>query len=1056
MDEITGMIAGDADFLFDNADIPSPNTHDGARVTEEIIKSSKRRINTYQSPPAEEGSLDQVNRDRYPQEHSAPIWDELDMEEGIESAESDPAPLMRVDLEWRDLDHTGQSVVLKELTDCYSFQKACAILALLRDDIETWLAIHQAQVDQQRLWEEDVAKWRVQGIEVPDDYQGDGPVGVALLTRSEMHKAALVVESLGLVDLAGHIRAKGHTTVAWPLDIDLSSYKIHRIHDGSFKTSGMKKWLDQTDHPGSDAGIEEEPDDSIRQAIIYSLALTYPQSATGHRVRLLTAILPQGTVVVGPHGSQILAHGGKYRVVYPGHDSPDEQAYFSFTLNDLPPQVMPEIEEEPETETYSRVVDVGDTYTESSFFEEAMADPSPAEPDIQIVPKVVATVRENPVFDNLSRAAAKMHQKEIPRPGDETGGPSPETNMEHYMGLLNASPLTEKGLAAQIQAAQSLCLPEQDPAEARQSKLDEEYEQRKITFEAFSPRELLKDVFNADPKTGTDPGHKQQTLAREVPEDHSVGPVELARTPAAVDDARDLAFLTIALPEGYSIRSPTGYMMNFETHHRGRNDGRAPVGTAGVYAFYLPEVGRDLPPGLRPCLHDWVGLRILLGEQMNVACNGYLLQRRTSEGMHQIVEIDGELDLVNETGRYRLFNGMQAIGVPIEIEGGVNPPTGVPLEKEETINPTIRWARRIIQPYREELDREEAQAIVDEAREAQERKKVEKKVSDRATKHRQHEHFKQLAAEAEAKRKAASEEENRRGQENLGRGNRVRRPSERYSGFGLTTNYGREIVELEDSSSSDDRYEESEPEPDEEQQEEYQPEEKKTMIVVLRVPSWKNKAAVPKEPAPKALKAPKTVPVIPAKRQAVAVPNAEPPVKRPRGRPRKHAVTTPANTNSTPKGPVLKANTPRPFDGASAPKAVPAGATLAPALPFLPPPPAPHGPISGMTMNRVGLTRAPGIPATAGPLTTPARAPTGPLMGHHAPGTSGVAVAGSASSRGLATGSPAGEESQSEPHTPSPARRTLAILKYPQLKSARKVKRTEASQTSPKGLITPE
>ncbi|KAI0132469.1 hypothetical protein BJ170DRAFT_718476, partial [Xylariales sp. AK1849] len=742
-------------------------------------------------------------------------------------------------MNWKDLNHQGRSVVLKESTQQFgSFQTACQALLLSREEIDRWLTKYIVERNRLARWQDILSRLSRQGVAaaVPEDDYGGDMVGVVLITRISIHRAQNFLEFMGFNDLADRIKIWAHTTVSWPLSIDVSTYKPDNLTNGLRLPSHIQDW---SSHENVADGEEEQPG-----------------SKTGSCARLFTAMLPRGTIVLGPQGKNELEHSGEYMILYPSRDEAEDESVFTIICTDSDFIGAADVRDHQEAtdgqnnaihEDAAIFVKQSNGVQRSSLLSRTHspnilasiadligeADPMDLSPD----GPPEADARLSPFPSALNALKHQLPQLDIQiipvlqcsRQAKESG-PRPSNAPTHAQASEMAADYQRQAFTAHVDHAPSLnirgypridlnrlqdeinqlhsekvteekreiihftAFPEVEPKTTRRERLDQEDQKNHATWNyAIIPKsvkKLVKGQGSVEPPGIAHTGVNDR-VSGALPDEDCTGPVERVAGPGIVDDPQDLSFLTIRLSHGYSVRTPKGDIVNFNTQ-LGARSAMGPPSQGGVFSFFLPKAAELIPADLRSQLHDWVGMRFLLTDRMCVLRNGAFMPRRTDAGVHQIIEIDGEADLISTNGRYRLFNGMQAIGTPIEGDGDIIPPA-------------IREAQSILRHYRKQLDREEEEEIIEEERRKAAERSAPKKVTMKLTKQSQRENRKALGAAAEAKRIAAREEERRLSASELrGRGRRERRPNSRYTDavLGLVSYTDEDLVVHGDTSSS--------------------------------------------------------------------------------------------------------------------------------------------------------------------------------------------------------------------------------------------------------------
>lgn len=579
-----------------------------------------------------------------------------------------------------------------------------------------------------------------------------------------MYKASKFVATLGYSEIATKIITCSHKKVGWPLPIDISTFNPSKIHDGSFAN------IDNNHHaspPHFSWDVIDEEDDVDHEELVaypvralFSIALTDPKIKAKNNIRLMTCILPRGTVVVGPGGRQVLDEAGEYRICPPSdqttpveddtqldfvtddvtltsfasqhvHQSDNNHRAFAPITNDNnKPTSARSLITGPISDIDSReaVEHNGTTNTiqsnitrqpsqtvmskfqgnisESKHMFERIMDKLSIKPDW-----AAPDGRWNPTKNRLTYDSSRteffensMTSSELPSPrmsiqiipACSGSVPSPKARSVFELRMLQAyQKLLVEGVTAvkhrthplerltkistlgrnisevepetMVQEAFAAACPKTSPDEVRDRYINHIYERQELRCQSLSRLHRIKDAAFAE---SNEFGFsvREAYPAGKRPEINAVGPVERASTPASKVDQMDLAFMTLPMPPGCAIISPSGYVMNLDTFHRGPVDGEAPLGQGGIYSFFLPQMAKHLAADFQPWLHDWVGFKFCFPQAIGLVLHGKWLPRWTTSGAHQIVEVDGELDLLSPKGRYRLFNGMQPIGTPVNKE----------------------------------------------------------------------------------------------------------------------------------------------------------------------------------------------------------------------------------------------------------------------------------------------------------------------------------------------------------------------------------------------------
>ncbi|KAH8203198.1 hypothetical protein TruAng_002603 [Truncatella angustata] len=829
-----------------------------------------------------------------------PRWQDLakleledQLEEDIQTSLNLPSPL---ETGWQDLSHVAQSIIFKELTDRGgSFQLACRMLLLFSAQVEKWIRIYRAERDQKIRWDMKLVQWQ---LHAPESWESDllsgGPVEMQLLTTGEMYKAANFVKSFGYHRIADRIKAWSHKKVTWPFTIDISSYRPHEIQDGNTGSinadTDIQDSATHTDESKDQDEEKEEEDqeetsvDSVRA--LFSIGLTCPQIKVKNSIRLLTSILPRGTVVIGPSGRQVLSQAGEYRVCPPRqYNTPieaesqldfvtDDTTWTSIFHEEYPTQIstktgiiddnhdpfatdniddnelypcnlqkdstnvasqdhavattdylvdnVPEGNDDPlghsrelvhishnmKNELYigtgssvkksstseavmaSTLTRLADAMTMSDFpwqadhakefqvshlpdsdlFRDAITTYELSSPRLptQVIPVnkcSSAKQGDSTLFDLINAHANRMHVNKQQSRKDPSNqmfyAPVKPESLQATIAGTKPELMLQDGLSA--------AFPDTSPAERRQRQWDQIFHAWRHRFVLLNPARNIKDA----PTVGPDefePYVREALPEGSRPDNNVVGPVEKITVPTIADDQSDLAFMTLPLPPNYAVVSPSGYIMNFDTAHRGPIDGKAPLGRGGIYSFLLPEMAEHLPEHFKPSLPDWIGFRIFLPQQTGLVLDGKWLSRWATMGMHQIAEIDGELDLINDDGRYRTFNQMEAIGTPIKKNA----------RDSDLANAVLREADRILIPYKRQLQLDQERERAEEEMQVDTDHISSKRIQDKLTKKRETDHLRRLAADKKKERQTAKEGGDQREARPLGRGSRATRPAVNY------------------------------------------------------------------------------------------------------------------------------------------------------------------------------------------------------------------------------------------------------------------------------------
>lgn len=734
-----------------------------------------------------------------------------------------------------------------------------------------------------------------------------------------MFKAVNFVAALGYTDVASRIRARSHTKVAWPLPIDISRFNAIKINDGNFANVNKayrffesESDIDSAEEDQEDGNPDVPFDNPVRA--LFSIAITGPKAKTKNSVRLLTCVLPRGTVVIGPHGRQVLEEAGEYRVCPPSaQPTPvEDETQLDFVTDDVnltsfaskerlgrrketsghranihksnPSRARISIQstdtgnglyEQRETESSSdsRCSANHTVNLEAQSTNKAAATTEKTSPDLKFTDEILAApdwdnsdshwaILGNPVDDQVpilslfadSTATSDLPSPRLPTqvsPAQSSRGRCSEHKsafelrvkqanqklLENINGQHTPHPLERRvritkmerdvddvESEAMLEEAFAAATPEIGYAEKQNRILDQIYTNQEARYASLNPRHLVKNA------RATESGEFCLSVWEPLPagirpDPNASGPVERAKTSAPTGDYSDLAFLTFHMAPGCAVISPAGYIMNFDTQHRGPIDGKAPPGQGGTYSFFLPHMVGQLPVDFRPWLNNWIGFRIDLPQDTGLVLHGTWLPRWTTPGIHQIAKINGELDLMNKSGRYRVFNDMK----PIETSMKKGIP-GTDLSGRVQLE-----AQRILKPYKQYLKHVEEKERADEASQADIEKSVEKQTHGRITKQQQREDLRLVAAKKKAQRRAAQEAKSQES-EAIGHGTRPRRPNSRYSNTSPYTNEIEGLLESENkeyiASSSDDDFH---PEEDQAERElKIQRQEKKSLIVVLR------------------------------------------------------------------------------------------------------------------------------------------------------------------------------------------------------------------------------
>ncbi|KAI1482298.1 hypothetical protein F4774DRAFT_406905 [Daldinia eschscholtzii] len=119
------------------------------------------------------------------------------------------------------------------------------------------------------------------------------------------------------------------------------------------------------------------------------------------------------------------------------------------------------------------------------------------------------------------------------------------------------------------------------------------------------------------------------------------------------------ALLHMYLPEGYSVVSPSGYRMNFDTPHTSEKDGKSPPGSGGEYIVVPLDhaVHANNYRGVRRAKSDvaWVEFN----EPSVVFRDGKMFPRFVGTGLHRLFTRNGELVVSCAGGEYDLAKALR-------------------------------------------------------------------------------------------------------------------------------------------------------------------------------------------------------------------------------------------------------------------------------------------------------------------------------------------------------------------------------------------------------------
>ncbi|KAI1658385.1 hypothetical protein F4813DRAFT_395743 [Daldinia decipiens] len=119
------------------------------------------------------------------------------------------------------------------------------------------------------------------------------------------------------------------------------------------------------------------------------------------------------------------------------------------------------------------------------------------------------------------------------------------------------------------------------------------------------------------------------------------------------------ALLHFYLPAGYSVISPSGYKMNFDTPHTRESDGESLPGRGGEYIVVPPEhaVHADNYRRVNLATSDiaWINFK----ESVVVFRDGKMLPRTVGTGLHRLSIRNGGLRITCEDGEYDLTKALR-------------------------------------------------------------------------------------------------------------------------------------------------------------------------------------------------------------------------------------------------------------------------------------------------------------------------------------------------------------------------------------------------------------
>ncbi|KAK6957920.1 hypothetical protein Daesc_000710 [Daldinia eschscholtzii] len=119
------------------------------------------------------------------------------------------------------------------------------------------------------------------------------------------------------------------------------------------------------------------------------------------------------------------------------------------------------------------------------------------------------------------------------------------------------------------------------------------------------------------------------------------------------------ALLHMYLPEGYSVVSPSGYRMNFDTPHMSEKDGKSPPGSGGEYIVVPLDhaVHANNYRAVRRAKSDVAWVKF--DEPMVVFRDGKMLPRFVGTGLHRLFTRNGELIVSCAGGEYDLAKALR-------------------------------------------------------------------------------------------------------------------------------------------------------------------------------------------------------------------------------------------------------------------------------------------------------------------------------------------------------------------------------------------------------------
>jgi hypothetical protein len=688
---------------------------------------------------------------------------------------------------------------------------------------------------QERRWRAQLAQWNAND-EWPDfdAYKGDGPVEMKLLTRGDMYAAACFVNTLRLRNVARRILDRAHTKVAWPLRIEIDTHLPWQTDDEScalmhvekddFQPRYIEDWSASDRDWVDDAKSEyNESTESPAAHALISVALTRQESGVRSSVRLLSCILPQCTVVVGPSGRYVLEEPGEYRVCHPlyQHTLMEGESKLDFMIDedDKSSNISAESEIEIDGMTDRNVVPDDEHIKRDKECQTS-----------NVTMSIQALGDENQINDDHGFGISVMSDARVPVAVNDQGKVKLEPqNITHYVlptphcatttsvwtgidgsaqNSLGPFQFFEDAIASyqhllpQVPNQTLPCHPDQE-LDIKHQTHDEtlSYYETQTRLEALGSPMSDPDADNESPSglgkchdedkhiglfiepfeylpndSSHDLGRHYQSMnknsqVRTQQDRRPIEPVEHAKLATLVDDLHDLAFITISIPHGSTIISPSGQRVTFDGPH-----GEQVEGQREIHAFFFPELAKHLPNDFQPYLSDRVNFRVFLGEQTSLLLDNQRLSYLASPGEHHITEIDGELDLLHSEGCYRISNDMQPIRQPLDIEI----PKSMPASLSDKIK---KDAEETTSRYRKFLDDEEEREKLEDARLEEANKKELKKYTDKIAKRRLKEHLENLAAVKQQERQAAREAAALEDSLPLGRGNRARSRNVTYHGL---------------------------------------------------------------------------------------------------------------------------------------------------------------------------------------------------------------------------------------------------------------------------------